>query len=37
MGVDVILFEGYKMGGDCLNFGCVFLKVLIVSGKVVWG
>ncbi len=30
MGADVLLVEGHKMGGDCLNYGCVpsksFLK-----------
>ena len=33
MGADVILLEGHKMGGDCLNFGCVPSKALIASGK----
>jgi pyruvate/2-oxoglutarate dehydrogenase complex dihydrolipoamide dehydrogenase (E3) component len=33
MGADVVLLEGYKMGGDCLNFGCVPSKALIASGK----
>ncbi len=33
MGADVILLEGHKMGGDCLNFGCVPSKTLIASGK----
>ena len=23
MGADVVLLEGHKMGGDCLNYGCV--------------
>ena len=22
MGADVVLLEGHKMGGDCLNYGC---------------
>ena len=30
----VTLIEGHKMGGDCLNFGCVPSKALIRSAKV---
>ncbi|MCZ0810898.1 FAD-dependent oxidoreductase [Roseovarius sp. EGI FJ00037] len=33
MGADVILLEGNRMGGDCLNFGCVPSKALIAAGK----
>lgn len=33
MGATVVLLEGHKMGGDCLNFGCVPSKALIASGK----
>src|SRR6056297_97008 len=33
MGANVTLLEGHKMGGDCLNFGCVPSKALIASGK----
>ncbi|WP_170477015.1 dihydrolipoyl dehydrogenase family protein [Ruegeria arenilitoris] len=33
MGANVILLEGNKMGGDCLNYGCVPSKALIASGK----
>ena len=33
MGASVTLLEGHKMGGDCLNFGCVPSKALIASGK----
>ncbi|WP_055087199.1 dihydrolipoyl dehydrogenase family protein [Jannaschia donghaensis] len=33
MGADVTLLEGHKMGGDCLNFGCVPSKALIAAGK----
>ena len=29
MGADVVLLEGHKMGGDCLNYGCVPSKALI--------
>jgi pyruvate/2-oxoglutarate dehydrogenase complex dihydrolipoamide dehydrogenase (E3) component len=34
MGADVVLLEGYRMGGDCLNFGCVPSKALLASAKV---
>ena len=33
MGASVTLLEGHKMGGDCLNFGCVPSKALIASGR----
>jgi len=33
MGAKVVLLEGHKMGGDCLNFGCVPSKALIAAGK----
>jgi len=33
MGATVVLLEGHKMGGDCLNFGCVPSKALIAAGK----
>lgn len=33
MGASVVLIEGHKMGGDCLNFGCVPSKALIAAGK----
>ncbi|MGB7316648.1 MAG: FAD-dependent oxidoreductase [Planktotalea sp.] len=36
MGASVVLLEGHKMGGDCLNFGCVPSKALIASGKVAY-
>ena len=29
LGVKVVLLEGNKMGGDCLNYGCVPSKALI--------
>ena len=29
MGASVVLFEKGKMGGDCLNYGCVPSKSLI--------
>ncbi len=32
----VTLVEAHKMGGDCLNFGCVPSKALIKSAKVVY-
>ena len=34
MGAKVVLLEGHKMGGDCLNYGCVPSKALIASAKV---
>ena len=37
MGATVVLLEGHKMGGDCLNFGCVPSKALIASGKAAYG
>ncbi|MBT8155997.1 FAD-dependent oxidoreductase [Epibacterium ulvae] len=37
MGANVILLEGHKMGGDCLNFGCVPSKALLASAKVAYG
>ncbi len=33
LGGRVALIEGNKMGGDCLNFGCVPSKALIASAK----
>ncbi len=33
MGANVVLLEGHKMGGDCLNYGCVPSKALIAAGK----
>ncbi len=33
MGAKVVLVEGGKMGGDCLNYGCVPSKALIAAGK----
>ena len=32
-GVSVVLVERGKMGGDCLNYGCVPSKSLIAAGK----
>ena len=32
-GVDVVLIESGKMGGDCLNYGCVPSKSLIAAAK----
>ncbi len=33
MGAKVVLIEKGKMGGDCLNYGCVPSKALIAAGK----
>jgi pyruvate/2-oxoglutarate dehydrogenase complex dihydrolipoamide dehydrogenase (E3) component len=33
MGASVVLLEGHRMGGDCLNFGCVPSKALLASAK----
>jgi pyruvate/2-oxoglutarate dehydrogenase complex dihydrolipoamide dehydrogenase (E3) component len=33
MGARVVLLEGHKMGGDCLNYGCIPSKALIASAK----
>lgn len=33
LGRSVVLFEAEKMGGDCLNYGCVPSKALIAAGK----
>jgi pyruvate/2-oxoglutarate dehydrogenase complex dihydrolipoamide dehydrogenase (E3) component len=32
MGAKVVLIEGHKMGGDCLNYGCVPSKALLPRG-----
>jgi pyruvate/2-oxoglutarate dehydrogenase complex dihydrolipoamide dehydrogenase (E3) component len=32
MGARVVLIEGHKMGGDCLNYGCVPSKALLAAG-----
>lgn len=34
MGADTVLIEKHKMGGDCLNFGCVPSKALLAAGHV---
>ncbi len=34
MGATVVLLEGHKMGGDCLNYGCVPSKALLASSKI---
>ena len=35
MGASVVLLESKKMGGDCLNYGCVPSKALISAAKIV--
>jgi pyruvate/2-oxoglutarate dehydrogenase complex dihydrolipoamide dehydrogenase (E3) component len=37
MGADVVLLEGHRMGGDCLNYGCVPSKALIAAAKAAHG
>ena len=32
-GQRVVLIEKHKMGGDCLNYGCVPSKALLAAGK----
>ncbi len=36
MGARTVLFESGKMGGDCLNYGCIPSKTLISSAKAVY-
>ena len=36
MGARVVLFEGSKMGGDCLNYGCVPSKALLAAAKMAY-
>ena len=33
MGASVVLVEGHKMGGDCLNYGCVPSKAILAAAK----
>ena len=33
MGAKVVLVEGHKMGGDCLNYGCVPSKALLAAAN----
>jgi pyruvate/2-oxoglutarate dehydrogenase complex dihydrolipoamide dehydrogenase (E3) component len=33
LGAEVVLIERHKMGGDCLNYGCVPSKALIAAAK----
>ena len=33
LGVTVALIEGHKMGGDCLNYGCIPSKSLLAAAK----
>ncbi len=33
MGARVVMFEGGKMGGDCLNYGCVPSKAMLAAAK----
>ncbi|MGB2166120.1 MAG: dihydrolipoyl dehydrogenase family protein [Candidatus Puniceispirillales bacterium] len=36
MGARVVLFERHKMGGDCLNYGCVPSKALLAAAKLAY-
>lgn len=33
LGLEVVLIERHKMGGDCLNYGCVPSKALIAASR----
>ncbi|MFM9942180.1 MAG: dihydrolipoyl dehydrogenase family protein [Hyphomicrobiaceae bacterium] len=33
LGMKVVLIEKHKMGGDCLNYGCVPSKAMIAAGR----
>lgn len=37
MGAEVVLIESDKMGGDCLNYGCVPSKALLAAGNTAQG
>ncbi len=37
MGADTVLIEKAKMGGDCLNYGCIPSKALLVAAKAAAG
>lgn len=37
MGAGVVLLEGHRMGGDCLNYGCVPSKALLAAAKAAHG
>ncbi|MDF1757305.1 MAG: FAD-dependent oxidoreductase [Legionellaceae bacterium] len=36
LGLKVVLLEGHKMGGDCLNYGCVPSKALLAAAKSIY-
>lgn len=36
LGIKVVLVERHKMGGDCLNTGCVPSKALLAAAKHAW-
>src|SRR5581483_12441407 len=33
LGMKVVLIEKHKMGGDCLNYGCVPSKALLAAAR----
>jgi pyruvate/2-oxoglutarate dehydrogenase complex dihydrolipoamide dehydrogenase (E3) component len=37
MGAEVVLIESDKMGGDCLNYGCVPSKALLAAANTAQG
>ena len=37
MGAEALLIERGKMGGDCLNTGCIPSKALLAAGKAAMG
>src|SRR5690349_9767474 len=35
LGLKTALVEGHKLGGECLNYGCIPSKALITAGSLV--
>ena len=36
LGLKIALIEGHKMGGDCLNYGCIPSKALLAAAKSIY-